>query len=242
MLLKTLAFEQDRNSIFLRNQELHHHFSRLESIKQRKNIYLPEIPPSKSHIGLKKNFSSPSFLSDKQRFIKHDNKIIFQKLDKISHRINQLNNETEIIDGYLNIKKNTRDKVRELKKDLIEKENVKIKERISHTKPVIINKLLDDEFQKMKKISGYLRKVRPQGGPGNVYLNRNESKILRKYERKKAELYIKNKENENNNDLEFFTKRKNFSTDNINKVNTPTFNKKNNLNIDKKILKKIAYI
>ena len=89
MLLKTLAFEQDRNSIFLRNQELHHHFSRLESIKQRKNIYLPEIPPSKSHIGLKKNFSSPSFLSDKQRFIKHDNKIIFQKLDKISHRINQ---------------------------------------------------------------------------------------------------------------------------------------------------------
>jgi hypothetical protein len=65
---------------------------------------------------------------------------------------------------------------------------------------------------------------------------------LRKYERKKAELYIKNKENENNNDLEFFTKRKNFSTDNNNKVNTPTFNKKNNLNIDKKILKKIAYI
>ena len=57
MLSKPLAFEQDKIAIFLRNQEMHLHFSKLDSIKHRKNIYLPEIPSSnKSKVRvLKKN-------------------------------------------------------------------------------------------------------------------------------------------------------------------------------------------
>ena len=51
MLSKPLAFEQDRTAIFLRNQEMHLHFSKLDSIKHRKNIYLPIINSTKKHIG-----------------------------------------------------------------------------------------------------------------------------------------------------------------------------------------------
>ena len=47
MLSKPLAFEQDKIAIFLRNQEMHLHFSKLDSIRQRKNTYLPEITSSK---------------------------------------------------------------------------------------------------------------------------------------------------------------------------------------------------
>lgn len=252
MLSKPVAFERDRTSIFLRNQEMHHHFSKLDSIKTRKNTYLPEIKPSKFHINLKKNFSTPSLLRDKQFFILRDNKLIYQKLDKINHRVNQLSNESEIIDGYLNVKKYTREKFRELKKDLLIKENVKLKERISHTKPVIDNKILDNEFQRLKKISGYLRKVRPQDSVGNVFLNRKESQILRKYEQEKIQFFIKskmkeNKENKEKEDEENTNKNGNYQTsmdNNTNKLNTNTFNRKTKFpfNIDKKILKKINYI
>ena len=251
MLSKPIAFEQNKTSIFLRNQELHLHFSKLDSIKKRKNTYLPNINQSRPHFNIKKNYSTPSILRDKQFFILRDNKLIYKKLDKINHRQNLLNNESEIIDGYLSVKKYTRDKFRELKKDLIEKENEKLKERISNTKPVIDKKVLDDQFQKLKKISGFMRKVRPQDKLGNIFINRKESQILRKYGKENIEYFLKEKENKenkesNNKEQEHPSKRRNIKTtiDNNNKLNIHSFNKKPNLpfNIDKKILKKIAYI
>lgn len=245
MLTKPLAFEQDKNAIFLRNQEMHLHFCKLDSIKQRKNAYLPEISYTKHLLQLKKNYSSPSIIRDRQYFINRDNQLIYQKLHKINRRVNQLNNESEIIDGYLNVKKNTRERFRELKKDLLDKENVKLKERISNTKPVIDNKTLDTEFQKLKKISGYLRKVRPQDGVGNIYLNRKESQILRQYEKEKIEFLLKTKDKDNKKESEYLTRRRNFGTSiDDNKLNIHTFNKRYKfpINIDKKILKKIAYV
>ena len=246
MINKPLAFEQDKNAIFLRNKEMYHHYSKLDSIKQRKNTYLPEIPTTKTHINLKKNYSTPSILRDKQYFINRDNKLIYKKLDKINRRVNHLNNVSEIIDGYLSVKKFTRDKFREIKNILLNQENIKLKERISHTKPVIDNKILDNEFQKLKKISGYLRKVRPQDSVGNIYLNRKESQILRQYEKKKFEFLLKTKNIDNNKkEPEYVTRRRNFATSTDNsKFNTHTFNKRYKfpINIDKKILKKISYI
>ena len=243
MLSKILPFEQDREAIFLRNQEMHHHYSRLDSIKRRKNEYLPEIPPQKNFKGLKKNASSPTVFKRKQFFIQKDNKIILQKLDKINHRINQINNDSELIDGYLNEKKVSLVKFRELKNDLIQKENVKIKERIINTKPVIDNKIFDNDFQKLKKISVYLRKVKPQKSLGNVYLNRKESQILRKYEKERAEYNFKERGKEN----EFITKKNNFSNTGKNIITFKSNFKSNQYdnipsNIDKKILKKIAYL
>ena len=240
MLSRPLAFEQDKTAIFLRNQEMHLHFSKLDSIKQRKNPYLPEISSSRHNVHLKRDYSSPSILRDKQYFIQRDNKLIYQKLDKINRRANQINNDSEIIDGYLNVKKYTREKFREIKRGLLEKENVKLKERINHTKSVIDNKVLSNEFKKLKKISGYLRKVRPQDSVGNIYLNRKESQIIRRYEKEKADYLIKTKEKG------YITRRRNLATsaDNIKLSPFQTTNRlyKMPFNIDRKILRKIAYV
>ena len=209
MLTKPLAFEQDKNAIFLRNQEMHLHFCKLDSIKQRKNAYLPEISYTKHLLQLKKNYSSPSIIRDRQYFINRDNQLIYQKLHKINQRVNQLNNESEIIDEYLNIKKYTLDKTRALRKNLLQKENEKFRERITHTKSVIDNRVLDNQFQKLQKISSYLRRVQPQGSM-QVYLNRKESQIIRKYEKQKEKYFWRTK---NRDDLSARIRNLNSSMD-----------------------------
>ena len=249
MLSKPLAFEQDKTAIFLRNQELHLHFTKLDLIKKRKNAYLPEIQHPKHQINLKKTFSTPA-LRDKQFFITRDNKIIFEKLDKINRRENKLNNQTELIDEYLSEKKFAMDKFRELRKHSLTKENEKLKERISKARPVIDNKILDNDFQKLKKISGYLRKVRPQDSVANIYLNRKESQMLRQYAKEKIEFFLKSKEKDNEKEkdkdgMNISKGKRNFPyTIDTNKLSTRTFNIKNKFpfTIDKKILKKIAYV
>ena len=235
MLSKPLAFEQDKIAIFLRNQEMHLHFSKLDSIKQRKNLYLPEIPSNKkSNIKtLRKNGSTPSLLKDKQYFIRRDNDIIFKILDNISKRPNQINNDSEVIDGYLNVKKFTREKFRALKNNLLLKENLKIKERIAKTKPVIDIKQMDDEYEKSKKISGYLRKIHPCGSASNIYLNKKESDLIREYEREKIEYYMREKEKGE------MSGRKNVASSFDNAKHQPFLS---NHKIDKKILGKIRYV
>ena len=239
MLTQPLAFEQDKNAIFLRNQEMHLHFCKLDSIKQRKNAYLPEISYTKHLLQLKKNYSSPSIIRDRQYFINRDNQLIYQKLHKINRRVNQLNNESEIIDEYLNIKKYTLDKTRALRKNLLQKENEKFRERITHTKSVIDNRVLDNQFQKLQKISSYLRRVQPQGSM-QVYLNRKESQIIRKYEKQKEKYFWRTK---NRDDLSARIRNLNSSMDhcrNTFRISNKRF--KLPFSIDKNILRKIAYV
>ena len=80
MISKPLAFEQDKVAIYLSNQDMHLHFSKLDSIKNRKNLYLPDIPSIKN---LKKNFSSSKIYNDKDYFIQQDNSIIYKKINNI---------------------------------------------------------------------------------------------------------------------------------------------------------------
>ena len=238
MLTKPLAFEQDKNAIFLRNQEMHLHFCKLDSIKQRKNSYLPDESYTKRLLRLKKNYSSPSIIRDRQYFINRDNQLIYQKLHKINKRVNQLNNESEIIDEYLNIKKYTLDKTRALRKNLLRKENEKFRERITHTKSVIDNRVLDNQFQKLQKISGYLRRVQPQGSM-QVYLNRKESQIIRKYEKQKEKYFWRTK------NKDFSTRIRNINSSMDHCRNTFRLSNKNYklpFSIDKKLLRKIAYV
>ena len=242
MLSRPLAFEQDKTAIFLRNQEMHLHFGKLDSIKKRKNPYLPEINSARFHIHLKKNYSSPSILRDKQYFIQRDNQLIFQKLDKINRRMNRIHNDSEIIDGYLNIKKSARAKYRELKRGLLEKENFQIKNRLERTKSVINNDTINTDFKKLKKISGYLRKIRPSDSVENIYLNRKESRMIRKYEKEKDDYLLKTK------NKGYLSRRRNllYSAENIksnsNSYRTINKNTKIPMIIDKKILRKIAYV
>ena len=249
MLSKPLAFEQDKIAIFLRNQEMHLHFSKLASIRTRKNIYLPEIPS--------KNKKLKKYGSDKDYFIQRDNNLIYKKLNKIFTRPNQISNDSKIIDGYLNVKKFTREKFRGIKKGLLLKENKQIKNRIYETKPVIDNNQLNEEFKRSQKISGHLRKIHPSDSAGNIYLNRKESQLIRLYEKEKMDYYLKEKEkekkegeeekeeNEKNNVLTSLDNTKLNSYLNIYKDKK---NDKSNekeyvpFNIDKKILGKIRYV
>ena len=246
MLSKPLAFEQDKIAIFLRNQEMHLHFSKLESIKNRKNIYLPQITTNRRQ--LKKNGSSLHLFKDKDYFIRRDNNLIFYKLSKIFKRPNQISNDSEIIDGYLNVKKCSREKYLGLKKELLTKENIQIKNRISNAKPVIDNKQLNQEFEKSKKISGQLRKIQPSDSASNIYLNKKESNIIRLYEKEKMDYYLKEREKEKKEkekeELNGIKDIKNVSSsvDNT-RLHSKTINKKYEpFKIDKKILGKIKYV
>ena len=198
-----------------------------------------EISYTKRLLRLKKNYSSPSILRDRQYFINRDNQLIYQKLYKINKRVNQLKNESEIIDEYLNIKKYTLDKTRALRKNLLQKENEKFRERITHTKSVIDNRVLDNQFQKLQKISGYLRRVQPQWSIGQIYLNRKESQIIRKYEKQKEKFFWRTK------NKEFSTRVRNLNSSMDHCRNTFRLSDKNfklPFSIDKKILRKIAYV
>ena len=100
--------------------------------------------------------------------------------------------------------------------------------------------MLDSDFKKLKKIAGHLRKVRPQDSVGKIYLNRKESQIIRKYEKEKADFLMKTREKN------FANIKQNFisSIDNLNVNASQTTNKnfKMPFSIDRKILRKIAYV
>ena len=242
MLSKPLAFEQDKNAIFLRNQEMHLHYSKLESIRNRKNTYLPDIPTRNRRIT-----RNTSYFKENEYYIQRDNNLIFKKLDKIFQRPNLINFGSEIIDGYLSVKKNSRDKFRQLKQILLMKENIQLKNRIDKTRSVIDNKALEDEFRKSQKISCYLRKIHPNDSANSIYLNENESKLIREYEKEKMGFYLKEKRQKEG----LYTGKKfvSLSIDNVRanpllrKTGNPKSEKKKGiLHIDKKILGKIRYV
>ena len=241
MLTKPLAFEQDKNAIFLRNQEMHLHYTKLNSIRNRKNTYLPELSTRKRKI-YRRNLAK-----ENDYYIQRDNYLIFKKLDKIFKRPNQINFGSEIIDEYLSVKRSSRDKFRILKKDLLMKENIQLKLRINQIKPVIDNKQLNDEFKKSRKISCHLRKIHPNDSANNIYLNENESKMIREYEKEQIGFYLKEKRQREGG---YYTGRKgvSLSIDNIKtypyskNTGNNTNTKKKVINIDKKILAKIRYV
>ena len=245
MLTKRLAFEQDKTAIFLRNQEMHLHFSKLDSIQNRKNTYLPQISPIKNNKITNKNKSKLNIFKNNDFFVERDNKLIYKKLDKIFKRPHKINNDSEIIDGYLNEKKYARIKCHEIKKDLLLKENELFKKRIYNTKPVIDNKAFDNEFKKYRKISGYLRKIHPCESSNNIYLNRKESQIIREYEKEKKDYYKEKEAKEKS----FSTNKYAFLSINSSRVNSNMNysrekNKKKDVpfKINKKILRKIKNV
>jgi hypothetical protein len=251
MLGRPLAFEQDKSAIFLRNQEMHLHFSKLDSIKSRKNLYLPDLISTKQNQTFRRTTSSQFLYREKQYYIQRDNNLIFKRLDKIFRRSNQMNNEIHIIDGYLNVKKYMREKFRELKKGLLQKENIYIKDRIARTKSVIDNRQIYEEFKKKKKISDFLRKIHPGQTVGDIYLNRKESQIIRQYEKHKMDSYLRQKQNPRRQTIHFSRNKDNSSTLLYLNSGMHTYSKNmrtsreetdDDFKIDKKILKKIRHV
>ena len=234
MLAKPVAFEQDKNAIFLRNQEMHIHYSKLEAINKRKNCYLPIISKKSKPKKMNGCISAPHMnikSREQQYFINRDNLYIYNRLDKIVNRSNQLNDDSKIIDGYLNIKKHTRERVRELKKQLLNKENIIIRDRLRNTKPVIDNAKCNEEFQTSKKICNQLRKVTPSNNVSTIYLSKNESHQIREYEKEKERI---------ENAL-----RKRSTESGLNNKKSDEINNKrrmlNSVKIDRKVLAKVKY-
>lgn len=277
MLSKPLAFEQDKNAIFLRNQIMHLHYTKLSDIKKRKNTYLPEISQNPNRNALNLNHSinfniynnlfgtninnipkesscmnQDSKSKEANFYINRDNYILFSKLRKIRCRSNQIMDDSEIISGYLNVKKNTRKRVRAIKNKLLQEQNDMIKSRIRETKPMIDNIQFKKEFNTSQKISGYLRKIQPSGKIG-IYLTKGESDKIRRYDKERL-----NKSTMNIRDMEYgIGKSGRLDYCNINNIssnksidvnksgNKSNVNDNKNIScpkIDKRILAKVRYV
>lgn len=190
MLAKPIAFEQDKNAIFLRNQEMHLHFSKLETINNRKNCYLPILSTKNKSLKMFSSSSTPhmNYKNKEQLYsIQKNNMIIYNKIDKITKRNNHFNDDSKIINGYLNIKKNSIERIRAIKKKLIKKENTILQDRLKNIKPVIDNIKYKEEFYTSQKISEHLRKIKSSNSVNNIYLSKNESHQIREYEKGKLE-------------------------------------------------------
>jgi hypothetical protein len=251
MLARPVAFEQDKLAIFLRNQEMHLHFSKLHAIKNRKNSYLPNLESLNPNKKFRRLTLLNFLIKEKQYFINRDNNIIFKKLKGIFQRPNTIRNDQEILRRYLNIQRCSRIKLSEYKKNLLDKENSFIKTRLNKTRSVIDMKQLDYEFMRAKKISGYLRKIHSKDNVNKIYLNQKESDIIREYEQNKMYSYIKEKikkfkQNQTtreynssfNSLLPSFTSRSARTL----KTESPGKKRKGSFKIDKRILSKIRYV
>lgn len=244
MLSKVLAFEQDKNAIFLRNQEMHLHYSKLNNIRERKNTFLPNISKCRS-IGHSPIQLKDSKTKEQQYLVKRENRLLYNKLRRIDKRQNQMIDDSQIISGYLNIKKHTRERVRELKRKLLQEENSHIINRIKSTKSVINNDKIRQEFDDSRKISTYLRKIHPSSSIG-IYLTKNESALIRKYDKNmmsnsminlnETSINKTNKNSINNGN----TNSKDLNKMNTNKNNSQTINS-NPIKINKQILAKVRY-
>ena len=182
--------------------------------------------------------------------IQRDNKMIFKKLNNISKRSNNINNDCGTIAYFLTNKKTIKDKFRLIKNDLLSKENAQIFDRINNTKPVIDHKILNNDFQKNKKLTVFMRKIHPNQSVSDVFINRKESEMIRKYEQEKRGIYRKEKERGKNHNGSLTTRKyisSSIDNERLHSYKNKSFEKKNKRtfhvpSIDKKILCKLKPI
>ena len=217
------AFELDHTSTYLRNRDMYYYYKKLNQIINRKNTYLPKIAPRVSSVPRNKRggqqplkFATHSIYE--KYVIKRDNAIIYNKLDKINNRSCQAIDDEATIQKYLDIKKNTREGIRKIKQNLLKESNIKIREKIYNTKPVLNTLKLKNDFLVTRNYYNNLRKVKPSQSVGDIFLTKNESEKIDKY----------------------------FDIHNIKGVNKKTINNnQNNFNDEamknRKLLKKLGY-
>lgn len=183
MSCMTYAFEHDRTSVYLRNQYMHFHFRKLDNINHRKNTFLPLInffPPLKTK-GSPSKYPTQSLAQ--KYVINRDNKILFRKLIALKNRESQAIKDEGVIDGYLEMKRNTRENVRRIKTKILSQSNIDIKQRIENTKPVIDKSKINNDFDMSRVYFNQLKKIRPNKSVCELFLTKNESKIIDNYNR-----------------------------------------------------------
>ena len=184
------AFELDHTSTYLRNRDMRAYYQKLNEIITRKKNFLPKI-------NLNKNvaFSAPKNKNPKNNHplkfathsiyekyvIRRDNAIIFNKLDKIHNRSCQAIDDEAKIQKYLDIKKNTREGIRRINQNLLRESNIRIKNHLYQTKPVLNALKMKSDFLMTRGYYENLKKLRPNQSVGEVFLTKNESDHLDRY-------------------------------------------------------------
>ena len=202
------AFELDHTSTFLRNRDMRLYYKKLNTIIKRKKSFLPKLKPtynialsanknmSERHNNHPLKFATHSIYE--KYVIKRDNAIIYNKLDKIHNRSCQAIDDEAKIQKYLDIKKNTRDEIRKMNKNLLRESNRKIKNHIYQTKPVLNALKMKTDFLQTREYYQNLRKLRPNQSVGEIFLTKNESDHLDRY----LDFRNHNKQYHDNNDYD----------------------------------------
>ena len=184
------AFELDHTSTYLRNRDMRAYYQKLNEIITRKKNFLPKINLSKNtSLSAPKNknpknnhplkFATHSIYE--KYVIRRDNAIIFNKLDKIHNRSCQAIDDEAKIQKYLDIKKNTREGLRKINQNLLKESNIRIKNHLYQTKPVLNALKMKNEFLVTRGYYENLKKLKPSQSVGEVFLTKNESDHLDRY-------------------------------------------------------------
>ena len=184
------AFELDHTSTYLRNRDMRAYYQKLNEIITRKKNFLPKINLSKNtalsapkNKNLKNNhplkFATHSIYE--KYVIRRDNAIIFNKLDKIHNRSCQAIDDEAKIQKYLDIKKNTREGLRKINQNLLKESNIRIKNHLYQTKPVLNALKMKTDFLVTRGYYENLKKLRPNQSVSQVFLTKNESDHLDRY-------------------------------------------------------------
>ena len=184
------AFELDHTSTYLRNRDMRAYYQKLNEIITRKKNFLPKINLSKNTaLSAPKNknpknnhplkFATHSIYE--KYVIRRDNAIIFNKLDKIHNRSCQAIDDEAKIQKYLDIKKNTREGLRKINQNLLKESNIRIKNHLYQTKPVLNALKMKTDFLVTRGYYENLKKLRPNQSVSQVFLTKNESDLLDRY-------------------------------------------------------------
>ena len=184
------AFELDHTSTYLRNRDMRAYYQKLNEIITRKKNFLPKINLNKNTaLSAPKNknpknnhplkFATHSIYE--KYVIRRDNAIIFNKLDKIHNRSCQAIDDEAKIQKYLDIKKNTREGLRKINQNLLKESNIRIKNHLYQTKPVLNALKMKTDFLVTRGYYENLKKLRPNQSVSQVFLTKNESDHLDRY-------------------------------------------------------------
>ena len=184
------AFELDHTSTYLRNRDMRAYYQKLNEIITRKKNFLPKINLNKNTaLSAQKNknpknnhplkFATHSIYE--KYVIRRDNAIIFNKLDKIHNRSCQAIDDEAKIQKYLDIKKNTREGLRKINQNLLKESNIRIKNHLYQTKPVLNALKMKTDFLVTRGYYENLKKLRPNQSVSQVFLTKNESDHLDRY-------------------------------------------------------------
>ena len=179
------AFELDHTSTYLRNRDMHIYYQKLNKINNRKRTFLPKLQVKISSCPKYKNGHQPLKFATHSIYekyvIRRDNAIIYNKLDRIHNRSCQAIDDEAQIQKYLDIKKNTREGIRKIKENLLKESNIKIREKIYRTKPVLNALKMKSDFIATRSYFNNLRKLKPSQSIGEIFLTKNESDKIDKY-------------------------------------------------------------